>query len=286
MSASGSYAMLELLRVARVVAVDLVRERLGLNARSAGGDRGGDRRPCGARGTRPCASPTPRRRERDRVEDCGTPSARAGGRARRRERPATGCGRGTCTDRVFDTIAKRTPSIVSPVSSSTCDLGARSLAAEERLERGDDVERMRHVPLQLAVTLDAPDHRGVEADAGVEEERPAVGRPDADALRRAPRQRRDNDVRRVDRVVGIAERARVHVRRTAGQRRERGRAVQQAVGRLVERAVAREHRDDIEAVVRGRAREARGVAAPRRLRDLDVVVGGEQFADQDALAGP
>ena len=71
-----------------------------------------------------------------------------------------------------------------------------------------------------------------------------------------------SDVRGVDRVVGIPERARVDVRRPAGQRGERGRAVQQAVGRLVERAVAGEHRDDVEAVVRGGAREAGGVTAP------------------------
>ena len=65
---------------------------------------------------------------------------------------------------------------------------------------------------------------------------------------------------------GIAERARVHVGRSAGQRRERGAAVQQSVGRLVERAVAREHRDDVEAVVRGGVREPgrrdRGARSP------------------------
>ena len=88
-------------------------------------------------------------------------------------------------------------------------------------------------------------------------------RPDADALRGAASERRR--AARWSRAIASlreAERARVHVGRTAGQRRERGVGVQQPVGGLVERAVAREHRDDVEPVVRGRAREP--VAWPRR----------------------
>ena len=63
--------------------------------------------------------------------------------------------------------------------------GTRSLLAEEGLERRGDVQRVREVALQLAVTLDAADHRGVEADARVEQERTAVRAADADAFRRA-----------------------------------------------------------------------------------------------------
>ena len=69
------------------------------------------------------------------------------------------------------------------------DPGARALAAEEDLERGGDVQRVRETTLQLAVAFDAPDHGGVETDAGVEEERPAIRTADADAFGRAARER-------------------------------------------------------------------------------------------------
>ena len=92
-------------------------------------------------------------------------------------------------------------------------------------------------------------------------------------------------VGRVDRVGREAERPRVDVGRAAGERRERGVGVQEPVGGFVQRAVAGEHDDDVEPVVRGRAREAGRVAAPRRLGDLDLVLRGEQLADHHALAG-
>ena len=148
-----------------------------------------------------------------------------------------------------------------------------------------DVQRMRRVALQLAVALDPADHRRVEAETGVEQEAAAVDTPEPDARERAPAQRREQHVRRGDRVERDAERARVDVGRAAGKRRERGVGAGQAVGGLVERAVAGEHRDDVEAVVRGGAREAGRVAAPRRLGDLDLVLVREQLADQDAPAG-
>ena len=143
---------------------------------------------------------------------------------------------------------------------------------------------MRRVALQLAVALDPPDHGGVEAEAGVEEEAAAVDAPEPDPRERAPAERREQDVGRGDGIERDPERARVDVRRAAGQRRERGVGAGQAVGRFVQRAVTGEHRDDVEAVVRGGAREAGRVAAPRRLRDLDLVLVGEQLADQDATA--
>ena len=61
----------------------------------------------------------------------------------------------------------------------------------------------------------------------------------------------------VDRVVGDAERAREHVRRAAGQRRERGVGAGEPAAGLVERAVAGEHRDDVDAVARPRRARAR-----------------------------
>ena len=161
---------------------------------------------------------------------------------------------------------------------------AGALVAEEGFEGRRDVERVREVPLELAVALDPADHGRVEPDAAVEEERAPVGATDADALRRAPRQRTQELAGRVDRVGREAERARVDVGRAAGQRRERGVGVQEPVGGFVERAVAGEYHDDVEAVVRGCVREPGRVAAPRRLRDLDLVLGGEQLADHHALA--
>ena len=76
------------------------------------------------------------------------------------------------------------PRWCSPVSSSISTAVRVPSRAEERLERGGDVERVRRVALQLAVALDAPDHRCVEADPSVEEEGPTVRPADADPLRR------------------------------------------------------------------------------------------------------
>ncbi len=56
---------------------------------------------------------------------------------------------------------------------------------------------------------------------------------------------------------------------------QRGAGAGEPVGGLVERAVAAEHDDDLDAVERGAAGEAGGVAAPRRLRDLELVVCAE-----------
>ena len=77
-------------------------------------------------------------------------------------------------------------------------------------------------------------------------------------------------------------RTRSSIRREAARARCRFR---ETVGRLVERAVAGEHGDDVEAVVGGRARESGGVTATRRLGDLDFVLVREHLADHDARAG-
>jgi hypothetical protein len=164
------------------------------------------------------------------------------------------------------------------------DPGVASFLANERLDRSGNVQRMRHVALELAVALHAPDHGGVEADAGVEQERTTVRTTDADALRRPPGEGREQDVGGIERVVRVAERARVHVRRSPGKGSERGRGVEQAVGRLVERAVAGQDRDDIEPVVGRREREPCRVAAARGFRHLDVVLAGEQLANHHPLA--
>ncbi len=157
--------------------------------------------------------------------------------------------------------------------------------AEEGFERRHDVERVREVPFELAVALDPADDGRVEADAAVEEERAPVHPPDPDPFGRAARQRAQELAGRVDRVGREPERARVDVGRTARERRERGVGLQESVGGFVERPVAGEHDHHVEAVVGGRVREPGRVAAPRRLRDLDLVLIREQLADHHALAG-
>ena len=103
---------------------------------------------------------------------------------------------------------------------------------------------------------------------------------DAEAMRRCEPRRSDRSSWSAASIgsVGDPERAREHVRRAAGQRRERGVGAGEPVGGLVERAVAGEHDHDVEAVVAPRRARAGRVAAPRRLGDLDVVLGGEHLA--------
>ena len=60
--------------------------------------------------------------------------------------------------------------------------------------------------------------------------------------------------------------------------------MQEAGRGLVERAVAGEHRDDVEVVVGRGAREQGRVTAARRLGDLDIVVRREDLANVGALA--
>ena len=163
--------------------------------------------------------------------------------------------------------------------------GTGALVPEEGLERGGDVQRVGEVALELAVPLDPADDRGVETDAGVEEERSAVHETDTDPLGRAAPERPEELAGRVDGVRREAERARVHVRGAARQRCERRVGVEQTVGGLVQGSVTCEHDHDVEAVVRGRVREPGRVAAPRGLGDLDLVLGGQELADHDALAG-
>ena len=135
---------------------------------------------------------------------------------------------------VFDTIAKS--HAFDPFARVEGDVEpglAAVVVPEPGLERGHDVQRMRRVALELAVALDAADHRRVEADARVEQEAAAVHSPEPDPRERT---RAASDassvVRRGDRVERDPERARVDVRRAAGERRERGVGAQPARRRL------------------------------------------------------
>ena len=67
---------------------------------------------------------------------------------------------------------------------------------------------------------------------------------------------------RVDDVARDAEQLAEHVRRAAGQAGQRRVGPDQAVGGLVERAVAAERDDDVVALVRGLARQVGRVARP------------------------
>ena len=94
----------------------------------------------------------------------------------------------------------------------------------------------------------------------------------------APRPMRRCDPRRSDvdqlaggvvGVVGDAERAREHVRRAAGQRRQRGRGPGEPAGGLVERAVAGEHGHDVVGLRRPRRAPARPRDPAGRLHDVE-----------------
>ena len=89
---------------------------------------------------------------------------------------------------------------------------------------------------------------------------------------------------RLDRVVGQPDRAGEDVGRAAGQGGERGVGAGQAVGRLVEGAVAAEHDDDVDAVAGRALGQAGGVVAAVGLGDGDVVVGRQRLLDDDPAA--
>src|SRR5438046_9278379 len=94
---------------------------------------------------------------------------------------------------------------------------ASSVVIEERIDGGRDVERVRREPLEPArVALDPADHRGVEANAGTEQEGPGTRPPDPDAADRTLLERRQERTRRVARATRVVQRLRVHVGGTAG----------------------------------------------------------------------
>ena len=86
---------------------------------------------------------------------------------------------------------------------------------------------------------------------------------------------------RFDGVVGQPDRAGEHVRRAARQRRQRRLGAGEAVGDLVERAVAAEADDHVDAVVGRPLGQAGGVAPTVGLDHRDLVVRGERLLDHD-----
>ena len=151
---------------------------------------------------------------------------------------------------------------------------------------GDHEHRVRDVSLELTRAARPGDDRGVEAGAAVEQEAAPVA---------GPRPIRSNDRRSSDASswavastgsCGDPERAGVHVVEPPGKRRQRGLGADEPVRGLVERAVAAEHRDDLDAPSCAAAGEPGRVAAPGGLHDLEVVVGAERLLDHDPLARP
>ena len=88
---------------------------------------------------------------------------------------------------------------------------------------------------------------------------------------------------RLDRVVRDPERAREDIGGTTRQRGERGVRADQAVCGLVERPVAGEHDDDVDAHLRRLTRELGRVAALPGLDDFDVVLGRERLGHRSRV---
>ncbi len=91
---------------------------------------------------------------------------------------------------------------------------------------------------------------------------------------------------RLDRVVRHAERAGEHVGRPAGEDAEGGVGTGDAGRDLVERAVAAEADDDVDAAARGVVGESGGVTAAVRLDHLDVVVAGAAAGGRPRCCAP
>ena len=163
------------------------------------------------------------------------------------------------------------------------------VAAEPRVDRGDREGRVCEVPLQIPTLFHLLDDGGVEAEPEMEQEPPigAVrlrGRAHADARERSRRERPEQLRGGVDRVVRDPERAGEDIGGAARQRRERGVRADQPTGGLVERPVAGEHDDDVDAHLRRFTRQLGRVAALPGLDDFDVVFGRERSGHRSACA--
>jgi hypothetical protein len=152
-------------------------------------------------------------------------------------------------------------------------------------EAGVDEQRVAGVALERRPPLDLAHHLGVEPDADVEQEVPAVRRAEPDRLDGAPGQPGQQVTGRLDRVVREPHRPREHVGRPSRQHGERGVGAGEAVGRLVQRAVAAEDRDHLDADVGRALGEAGGVAPAAGLGEGHVVVGPEGLLDDHPTPG-
>ena len=165
------------------------------------------------------------------------------------------------------------------------EVRARSLvAAHPRAQRRRDEQRVAEPALQRRPPLDSGDDGGVEADAGVEAEEASVDPTEPDRLHLAGIDPGSEQVDGGDGIVGQADRAGEHVRRTAGQDPEGGVGAGDASRHLIERAVATEGDDDVDVAPGGVGGEAGRVAAPVGLDQLDRMVAGEAALHDDGIA--
>ena len=149
---------------------------------------------------------------------------------------------------------------------------------------GGDEQGVAEPPLERGPTLHPFDDRGVEPDAGVEAEEPAVDLAEPDRTEVGGVDAAGEQLDRFDRVVRHADRAGEHVGRPAGQHTERGPAPGDASGDFVERAVAPETDDHVEAATGRVVGEAGGVAAPVGLDEFDVVPAAQPSMDDHGVA--
>ena len=120
----------------------------------------------------------------------------------------------------------------------------------------------------------------IEADAEMEQEVAGdlvgEGDTDADASRRRRLERAQQLRARGERIERNPQGPSEHVRRATGQRCECRVGADEALRRLVERAVAREHHHGVDLCFRGFPRQVRRVVARRRRRDLEIMVDAQR----------
>ena len=116
-------------------------------------------------------------------------------------------------------------------------------------------------------------HRGVEADAAMEQEVPPIDGAEPYPGDGVPVEGVEEHARGLDRVVGQADDAGEHVGAAPRQRRQGSAGAGQAVGGLVECAVPAQHDHQVDAVGGGRPGQPGGVAAPDGLGQGHLMVG-------------
>ncbi len=122
-------------------------------------------------------------------------------------------------------------------------------------------------------------HRSVEAHPTVKQEVPASGDPEPDPAHSGAVEGVEQPAGRVDRVVGHADDAGEHVGAPAGERGQCRISARQAVGGLIQRAIAAKHYHKVGAVGGCGARQEHGVAPPGSLRERHFVIGRQRLLD-------
>ena len=130
--------------------------------------------------------------------------------------------------------------------------------------------------------VDALDHAGVEPDSGRESELAAVDIAQVDPARAPVIGDPQQMLSRIDDVRGDPEHPAIDVGAAAGKAAQRGVGAGQAVGGLVDGAVAAERDDHVVALARGVASQL-GRVIPRLRVDRVDLVGAAQRVDDEVL---